>query len=189
MTEGQLRVAAKQSPAKLGFLQANILAVFLLFLATLGGCSTSNYAFDAVSETSGPLRAKRLIDDLSQEQKEGEDQELYDFEMFPLVYTHLKVFAESDDKGISEGFVEADIDSYLPLFGIVDAAVTRYDSERRVSEHHEFHSYLWGIFQSHRELVDTRIGMRETRVRRFLWLLPWSSSTEYTAPAAGLESQ
>lgn len=156
------------------------LASFLLFAASFGSCSTANYDFDGLSELHGSPRAERLTSDLLQERQGGEHQDLYDVKMIPLVHTRLNVFTEESDEDSPGGYVEADIEAYLPLFGIVNAAVTRYDDERNMSEHHEFDSYLWGMFQSHREKVDTRLGLRETKGRRFLWFFGWRSPSEYT---------
>ncbi len=111
--------------------------------------------------------------------EEGNQQDLYDIDVIPLARTHLHVFSEEDDESLPEGFVEADIDAYLPLFGIIDATVNRYDSDRRMYESHQFNSYLWGLFQTHREQVDTTVGLREKKTRRFLWFFVWRSSPKY----------
>ena len=158
-------------------------AVLLLAVAALSACATSNYDFDELSGVSGHARATHLGEALVQETERGRGGELYDMSMVPLARTHLNLFAEADEEGIPSGFVEADIDAYLPLFGFVDASVTRYDSDLELYEDHEFDSYLWGLFQSHRERVVTNLGLRETRTRRFLWLFSWRSSPSYLEAA------
>lgn len=150
--------------------------------ALCAGCAASNYDFHELSSIDGPARGARLSEDLLREQRDGTHDELYDIDVLPLARTHLSVFAESDDEGVPDGYVEADIDAYLPLFGIVDATVNRYDDERSLYEHHEFKSYLWGLFQTHREQVDTKHGLREKKMRRLLWLFGWRSSPKYVAP-------
>ena len=77
-----------------------------------------------------PARASHLADDLALEKKASKDQDLYDVGMIPFARTRLSVFAESDEEGIPDGFVETDIHAYLPLFGFVDGTVSRYDVHR-----------------------------------------------------------
>lgn len=139
----------------------------------------SNYDFSALSKVRGESRVARLSEDLKLEKEGGRDRDLYNIDMIPLARTRLKVFSEADDEGIPDGFVEADIDAYLPLFGFVDGTVTRYDRDRRMYEHHEFTSYLWGLFQLHREQVDTMVGLREKKTGRLLWVFGWRSSPKY----------
>ncbi len=139
----------------------------------------SNYDFDALSETSGHARADHLSQALVLEKEKGQDEELYDINIVPLVRSHVNVFDEADEEGIPDGFVEMDIDAYLPLFGFVDATVERSDSDRKVYERHDYNSYLWGLFQAHREQVDTKVGLRERKMRRLLWILRWESSPHY----------
>lgn len=155
------------------------LGALILITVACAGCVTSNYDFAALSEVGGHARGARLWQALVLEQEDGHHEELYDIDMIPLVRTHLNVFAESDDEGLPPGFVEADIDAWLPLFGIVDGTVDRYDSDRQRFEHHEFSSWLWGLFQTHREQVDTTVGLREQNVLRLLWLFDWESTPEY----------
>lgn len=149
-------------------------AAGLFLVAT--GCATSNFNFDELSEASDSLRAERLGEALALEKEDGN---LYDVNVTPLLHTHLNVFARTDEEGIPAGFVEADIDAYFPFFGFVDATVNRYDNDHQLYEGHEWDSYLWGLFQTHREQIATKVGLREKKTRRFLWFFSWRSSPEY----------
>ena len=162
------------------------LRFLLLLLPMLGACATSNYAFEDIATLKGESRAMRLTSDLDEGILSGDEDALYDLKVIPFAHSRLAVFQETeqDGQGNPDGFVEADIEAYLPLFGILDVEVTRYTEDNRMSEHHEYNSYLWGIFQTHRELVDTRLGMRESRKKRFLWFFGWTSTPEYTRSPA-----
>ncbi|MGB0952980.1 MAG: hypothetical protein ACPG31_07130 [Planctomycetota bacterium] len=133
--------------------------MLLVLVATTGGCAMHNYDFDALSDLDGSTRGARFKQDLEGAMGEGDHEELFDIKVFPLAHTHLSVFTEERDHGIEEGYLEAKIDAYLPLFGIVDASFTRYDDDGQISEHHEHYSFLWGLFSSHLERVDTRLGL------------------------------
>jgi hypothetical protein len=160
-----------------------------LVAATCAGCATSNYDFDALSDASDDSRVERLSRDWDVENEGGKDDGLYDISVLPLAHTSLNVFAESDEEGIPEGFVEADIDAYLPLFGILDVCIKRYDNDRRMYEQQDYNSYLWGLFQTHRELIDTEVGLREKKRGRFLWFFGWSSSPKYADQAGEVSSE
>lgn len=121
------------------------LAAGLLLMAS--GCATSNYRFDELSHASGHVRAQHLGEALKLEQEDGKGEDLYDMKMAPLFHTHLNVFARADEEGIPSGFVEADIDAYLPLLGFIDSTVQRYDDNHEMYEGHEYKSYLWGLYQ------------------------------------------
>lgn len=151
-----------------------------LIAAALASCASSNYDFGVHSDVGLHSRASDLAEDLALERQVGSEEELYDVSVVPLAHSHLSVFAEVTDPDEPPGYVEADIDAYLPLFGIVDATVSRYSPDHRVYEHHEYDSYFWGLFQTHRELIDTQVGLREKRSKRLLWLLSWHSEPEYT---------
>ncbi len=157
-------------------LRASLAAGLILVAA---GCATSNYDFDALTKESEHSRAGRLEEAMVLEKERGESGDLYDMKVAPLVHTHLNAFVRTEEEGIPKGFVEADIDAYLPLFGFVDATVNRYDNDHKMYESHEFDSYLWGLFQTHREQIATSVGLREKRTRRFLWLFSWGSSPKY----------
>lgn len=170
ISEGQSRLPSQ------GMLR--VAGAFLL-AATCAGCAASNYDFDAHSDASDHSRVARLSEDWVQEQDGGKDEGLYDVKVLPLAHTSLHVFTEADEEGIPEGFVEADIDAYLPLFGFLDVSIRRYDSDRKMYEQQEYNSYLWGLFQTHRELIGTEVGLREEKRLRFLWFFGWKSSPKY----------
>ncbi|MFT4646817.1 MAG: hypothetical protein ACI9X4_000020 [Glaciecola sp.] len=153
-----------------------------LFLVATG-CAASNYNFDELSEESGLSRAELLGEAFAQEAESGESGNLYEMKMIPLLHTHLNVFAQTDEEGIPKGFVEADFDAYFPFFGFIDATVNRYDTDHKLYEGHKFDSYLWGLFQTHREQITTPVGVREKRSRRLLWLFSWRTSPEYVEVA------
>lgn len=153
----------------------------LLLAATCFGCATSNYDFDALSDESNDYRIARLSEDwtLKSEGANEEDKGLYEVRVLPLTHTSLKVFTESDEDGIPEGFVEADINACLPLFGFLDVSIKRFDSDFKMYEQQEYNSYFWGLFQLHRERIETEVGLREEKRRRFLWFFGWNSSPKY----------
>ncbi|MDF1839766.1 MAG: hypothetical protein P1V35_18015 [Planctomycetota bacterium] len=154
-------------------------AVGLCLLAT--GCATSNFNFDALSETSEYSRVERMGQALVEMEESGEGDSLHDVGMAPLFHTHLNVFSRAEEDGIPKGFVESDIDAYLPVFGVVDMEVHRYDENLEKYESHEYDSYLWGLFQNHREHIATPVGMRVKETRRLLWFFSWRSDPEYKA--------
>ena len=170
------------------------LAACLLVTVLGTGCMASNYDFGGISKLSGRSRVERLAGELQRESQSREERDLYDIQVIPLAHTSLNVFSESTDEKFPEGFVEADVDAYLPLFGVVDAEVSRYASDRELIERHKFKSYLWGLVQAYREQVNTSLGLRERTVRRFLWLFRWHSSPKYTEvakqpPTSGLSAR
>ena len=182
VADGRPGPSVRQWREAAGFLRRTRALECILITASCAACATSNYDFEALSEVSDHSRAARLSEDLALEMDEGGDRELYDLDVIPLTRTHLKVFAESGGEGTPDGFVETEIAAYLPLFGFVDATVDRYDSDRKRYEHHEFNSYLWGMFLTHRDQVDTRVGTREQKTRRLLWIFDWTSSPAYGDP-------
>ena len=169
------------STARRGSLLGRVLGV-LLAGTVWTGCAASNYDFDALNELRATPRGSHLTRGLEREREEGEAQELFALDVVPLARTRLNVFAASKDEGIPAGYVEADVDAYLPLFGIVDATIQRYDEDSRWYERHDVRSYLWGLWQSHKEQIDTQNGVRERTKRRFLWFFGWSSRPRYVPP-------
>ncbi len=138
----------------------------------MSGCASQNYDFASV--TNGPSRIKQLVADLEKVSGEGAaDEELYEISLLPLVHSHLHVFAEADEQDTPAEFIEADIDSYLPLFGFVNGTVSQYDENRDLLTRHEFDSSVWGAFRNERELVVTRSGNRERTRHTILWLFSW----------------
>lgn len=160
-----------------------VAGIFLLAV-THSGCATSNYDFDALSELGDQSQVSRLSEDWLLESNGRSGKALYDVDVIPLAHTSLNVFAKAEDEGIPEGFVEADIDAYLPFFGFLDLSIKRYDSTLKMYEQQEYNSYFWGLFQTHRESIDTAVGIREVKRRRFLWFFGWKSSPKYTDAAS-----
>jgi len=158
--------------------------MLILFLA-MNGCASQNYDFAAVD--NGASRITRLVDDLDRVRgvEEADDEELYDISIVPLLHSRLHVFAEADEEDAPAGFIEADIDSYLPLFGFVNGTVSQYGMDRRLITRHHFDSNLWGAFRKERELVVTRSGNREKTRHTFLWLLSWWGEEKWHPAADG----
>lgn len=152
------------------------------------GCATQNYDFAGVP--NGSSRITQLVDDLDRITGEGKeaDEELYDISIVPLVHSSLHIFAEADEEDEPAGFIEADIDSYLPLFGFVNGTVSQYAENRDFLTRHHFDSSLWGAFRKERELVVTRSGNREKTRHTFLWLLSWWGEEKWH-PASGVHSE
>lgn len=137
------------------------------------GCASQNYDFGAV--VNEPSRIARLVDDLENIEGDGDakSEELYDIRIVPLVHSRLHVFSEADDEDAPAGFIEADIESYFPLFGFVNGTASQYDIDSQLITRHNFDSSLWGAFRKERELIVTRSGHREKTRHTFLWLLSW----------------
>ena len=170
-------------------LRATRAFLFAMTGVAFASCAATNYDFAALADESAPSRVNRLSQDLVLEQEDGKHDELYDIAMIPLARTHLNVFTESDDKGIPDGFLEADVNAYLPLFSFVNAKIRRYDTDRRMYESHRYKSYLWGLFQVHREQIDTTVGLRKKKRLRFLWFFDWTSSPKYVEAGPENSSQ
>ncbi|MEO0660959.1 MAG: hypothetical protein AAFZ87_05435 [Planctomycetota bacterium] len=170
----------RKARARAGLLRA---AAITLLAANGAGCAFSNFDFAEISSFRGDARGAKLAEGLSAEEAEKQDEDtLYDVAMFPLARTRLHVYSESGDDGVDEGHTEMDMKAYLPLFGFVDATMTRYDERDECYERHEYDSYLWGLFSVHREEIDTQVGVRKQTKRTFLWLFDWSSSPKYVEP-------
>jgi len=161
------------------------LAGVLLAGGLSASCAFSNYDFESLGAARGDARGEGLAAALEVEIAEGEHRELYDVHYVPLAHASLTVFTEEKDDELPEGFVEMALDSYLPFFGFVDASVRRYDADRRLYERSDHDSYLWGLFQTHRDQIATRNGLREQTKRTLLWFFDWTSSPRYIAEAGG----
>ncbi len=144
------------------------------------GCAASNYNFDVDPGASDFSRAQLLGQALVQKEADGAGDDLHRMSMAPLLHTQLQVFARANEPGIPKGFVETEIDSYLPLFGFIDLTVNRYDENYEMYESHEYDSYLWGLFQTHKEQIATPVGLREKKTRRLFWFVGWRASPEYS---------
>lgn len=127
-----------------------------------------------------------MIEDLEAHHAQAatKERELYDFQFVPLIHTRIRVFAEVDDEEAPRGHILTDIDSFLPLFGFVNAHIERYGQDRNAFESHEIRSRLWGLCTRHTERVATTQGLREKTHRSFLWFFRWTSSPTYTADEA-----
>lgn len=158
---------------------SGIVAPLTLILATCTGCAFSNHEFDTLPAVGPGNRGIHLAEALGAEHETGKHRDLYDVGIIPLLRTRLNHFEVEDDKDLPAGYVETEFRSYLPLFSFVDADVRHYDSDRRLYESHSHRSYLWGLFQTHGERVDTERGLREQRERTLFWLLRWKSSPDY----------
>ena len=156
-------------------------AAVALAAALCAGCATNNFDFARVADDTGRgAQLKRELDRL-----DGDDG-LLDATYIPLAHLDLHLYTESDADEYPGGHVEADVVSYLPLFGFVDAKLVRYDERDAPYESHEFDSYLWGLFNTHREELRTTEGLRRHARHRLLWFLRWSSGPEYvTEPSPG----
>ncbi|MEO0480937.1 MAG: hypothetical protein AAF196_15805 [Planctomycetota bacterium] len=175
-------------PQRRGVLRLVSASALAVALSIFGSCAAHNFDFDEVDDSAGAARAGRLVEDLREDARraddEAEDASLYDLYYFPLVHLDIHTFSATDesDAGLPDGFTETDIESYLPLFGFVDATIDRYDEEQKLYEHHEYGSYLWGLVQTHDEEVDTQRGLRTTSNLRILWLFDWESDPVYLSP-------
>lgn len=145
----------------------------LLACIAITGCASSNYDFLALE--NGPSRIHQLADDLDSLGVKGDsdEKELHDFRAVPFVHTQMHVFAESDDTKGPAGYVEAEFDAALPLFGFVNGTVSHYNKELQPITRHELDSAFWGAFRKHREFVATMEGLRETVHHTALWIFSW----------------
>jgi hypothetical protein len=145
----------------------------LLACTAITGCASSNYDFLALE--NGPSRIHQLADDLDSLGVKGDndEKELHDFRAVPFVHTQMHVFAESDDTKDPAGYVEAEFDAALPLFGFVNGTVSHYTEELQPISRHELDSAFWGAFRKHREFVATMEGLRETVHHTALWIFSW----------------
>lgn len=155
------------------------MAAVLLFAATCTGCAFSNHDFDAMPRAGADGRGQELAQALGNVREAGSDRELYDVDMIPLARTHLNVVEEEVGGKRPAGLKETEVHAYLPLFSFVDADVRHYDQEHHLYESSRHRSYLWGLFQTNRERIDTPHGRREQTERTLLWFFRWTSSPEF----------
>lgn len=90
-------------------------ATITLAATMLTGCATHNYAFAKLAGEPAGSRISTLVDDLSQSRSDRDDESLYDLTFIPL---DLQVFSDEDGDGDPDGHIEADFESYLPVFWI-----------------------------------------------------------------------
>lgn len=151
----------------------------------MGGCASQNYDFAALEGDA--TRVSRLVGDLesaSSDEKTGDDA-LYDLSVTPFVHSRLHVFTEADGDDEGAAYIEADLASFLPVFGFATGTVSRYDAEQRMLDRHVFDSGLWGAFRNHREITVAADGTRERTHHTFLWIFNWSGEEQFR-PATAL---
>ena len=147
--------------------------------AVMGGCAAHNYDFSSLGDDT--KRVSHLIGGLESVSGDGEagDDALYDVSLTPLVHSRLHVFAEADEDDEDASYIEADLASYLPVFGFATGTVSRYDSDQRLLDKHVFDSGFWGAFRNHREITMSDDGTRERTRHTFLWIFNWSSEEQF----------
>ena len=145
----------------------------------LSGCAVDNFDFSKNRSEDGLVRAELLARELVQKKESGDENSLYDVSYFPLAHFDLHTFSEESDRGYPGGHVEADIEAYLPLASFLDMKITRYDENHKPYEKHEYDSYLWGLFATHKESIDTTRGLRKRSSFRLLWLLWFGGAPHY----------
>jgi hypothetical protein len=155
----------------------------LIAILAMTGCASNNYDF--ATTANGPSRINTLVENLDRTAKQGcvRRDSLYDLSITPFVHSRMQVFTRVDQETTPAAYIEADIDSRLPLFAFVHGTVSRYDQSQHLLTRHDFDSNLWGAFRCRRELVGTRAGNRETTRRTYLWLFT-STGKETWHPAA-----
>lgn len=137
------------------------------------GCASQNYDF--TSTGSERSRITHMVDELEQfvQCPTTDEKELYEISVVPLVHSQLHVFAKSGEEQGPAEYVEAEIESCLPLFGFFNGKFTQYDEHQQLIVRHEIESNLWGAFRNETELVVTPSGDRERTRHTFLWLFSW----------------
>lgn len=152
--------------------------------AMLSGCVVDNYNFAKVRTEDLGARTERLARELVQQHDKDGDDSLYDVTYIPLAHLDLHTFSAEDDSNYPGGYVEADVESYLPLASFLDMKITRYDQDHKPYEEHEYKSYFWGLFAKHKERIATTRGLRKRSSYRLLWFIPWGGSAQYVRDGA-----
>lgn len=150
------------------------LAIGLLAMG-LSSCVTSNFDFTALDAGPSAARSSALLDGL-----QAEDDTLTDLTYVPLVHMDYQAFAIEKDESYPDGFLEVDLEAYLPLFALFDSSLTRYDDEGEVYEQHDHKAFLWGLYSSRREQIATEKGVRRCDTGRLLWFIRLGGSPSYT---------
>ncbi len=137
------------------------------------GCASQNYDFTSTS--SERSRITQMVDELEQfvQCPTTDEKELYEIRIVPLMHSQLHVFAKSGEGDGPAEYLEAEIESYLPLFGFFNGKFTQYDERQQLIVRHEIESNLWGAFRDETEIVVTPSGNRERTRHTFLWLFSW----------------
>lgn len=158
----------------------------LLVSALVSGCA-SNYDFKAARGQAGELQITRLSEDL-EKLPPSDDSVLYDFTFLPLLHTNAQLCTTVEKENMPAGFAVVDLDAWLPLFGFVHVSIDRYDESQQLYESKEVDSYLWGLWKSEQEVVDTRHGLRQHTESSFLWIFQWEAGPTYVRRASGIST-
>lgn len=141
--------------------------------ALLTGCASQNYDFSQATNASG--RVASMSHELNRLQSDPttDEDDLYDFSVIPLIHSRLHVFSEQDEEGSDAKFIEADLESTLPLFAFAHGRVSEYDEDEELLTRNEFKSTLWGAFREERKLTVTDEGWREKTKHTIFWIFSW----------------
>lgn len=147
----------------------------------LTGCASQNYDFSRATGTSS--RVASMSDELNRLKNDSttDEDDLYDFSVIPLIHSRLHVFSEQDEEGSDAKFIEADLESTLPLFAFAHGQVSEYDEDEQLLTRNDFKSNLWGAFREERKLTVTNEGWREKTKHTIFWIISWWGQ-EYTLP-------
>lgn len=145
-----------------------------LLAMALSSCVTSNFDFTTLDAGPSAARSSALLDGLL-----AEDDTLTDLTYVPLVHMDYQAFAIEKDESYPDGFIEVDLEAYLPLFALFDSSLTRYDDEGEVYEQHDHKAFLWGLYSSRREQIATEKGVRTRTTGRLLWFIRLGGSPVY----------
>lgn len=139
----------------------------------LTGCASRNYDFSQA--TTASARVADMTDELERLKHipHTDEEDLYDIRVFPLVHSELHVFAEQDEEDSDAKYIEADIESSLPLFAFANGTVSEYDDDAQLLRRNEFESNLWGAFREERKLTVTDEGRREKTRHTVFWIFSW----------------
>lgn len=139
----------------------------------LTGCASRNYDFSQA--TTASARIADMTDELERlnHNPHADEEDLYDIRVFPLVHSELHVFAEQDEEDSDAKYIEADIESSLPLFAFANGTVSEYDGDAQLLRRNEFESNLWGAFREERKLTVTDEGRKEKTRHTIFWIFSW----------------
>lgn len=146
----------------------------------LTGCASRNYDFSQA--TAASARIASMTDELDRLRQDpcADEEELYDISLIPLVHSRLHVFAEQDEEDSEAKYIEADINSTLPLFAFANGTVSEYGEDEQLMQRNEFESNLWGAFREERTLTVTDEGRREKTRHTIFWIFSWWGNEVWT---------
>ena len=146
--------------------------------AMLTGCASQNYDFSQA--TTASTRIASMTDELDRLRHDPceDEEELYHISVFPLVHSELHVFAEQDQDDSKAKYIEANIESCLPLFAFANGTVSEYDENENLLRCNEFESNLWGAFRQERTLTYSENGKHERTKHTACWIFRWWSEEE-----------